>query len=71
MTLTLDLGTRELDATHLLMVLYNSVKFDSNPFNNKEVMAKTQNGTDERTDVQTFGTYELILCSFNKRLTLK
>ena len=31
MTLTLDLGTRELDATHLLMVLYNSVKFDSNP----------------------------------------
>jgi hypothetical protein len=42
-TLTLDMGTRELDATHLLMVLYNSVKFDSNPFNSKEVMAKTRN----------------------------
>ena len=28
------------------MVLYNSVKFDSNPFNNKEVMAETRNGTD-------------------------
>ena len=43
MTLTLDLETRELDATHLLMVLYNSVKFDSNPFNSKEVMAETRN----------------------------
>ena len=54
-TLTLDLGNRELDATHLLMVLYNSVKFDSNPFNNTEVMAETRNVTDERTDRQTNG----------------
>ena len=52
-TLTLDLGTRELDATHLLMVLYNSVKFDSNPFNNTEVMAETRNVTDERTNERT------------------
>jgi hypothetical protein len=42
-TLTLDLGTPELDATHLLMLPYNSVKFDSNPFNSKEVMAETRN----------------------------
>jgi len=49
----LDLGPRELDATHLLMVLYNSVKFDSNPFINTEVMAETRNVTDERTDRQT------------------
>ena len=43
MTLTLDLGTRELGATHLLMVLYNYVKFDSNPFYSKEVTAETRN----------------------------
>ena len=45
MTLTLDLGTRELEATHLLMVLYNSLKFDSNTFNSKEFMAETRNTT--------------------------
>jgi len=39
----LDLDLFELKLCGFMKYIYKSVKFDSNPFNNTEVMAETQN----------------------------